>query len=169
MADLQIVFPATDENALTSMLRQITKAIDEARAEESGYGLGGMHGYGAEWDSETFMMHPFCWCGREACPWCRGCTCGDNTWIAEPTTESGEKCGWCKGDMRDQDKGALSPNEPPHQAAPNFWHKPSGLRVWWYKYIGRGMDVHGDGDLAVIGAECLAEIARLQPTPDYKR
>lgn len=26
--------------------------------------------------------------------------------------------------------------------APNFWHKPSGLKIWWYKYIGRGMDFH---------------------------
>ena len=25
--------------------------------------------------------------------------------------------------------------------APNFWHMESGLKVWWYKYIGREMDV----------------------------
>jgi hypothetical protein len=33
-----------------------------------------------------------------------------------------ENCPWC---------GPLE--------APNFWHKPTGLKVWWYKYIGRGM------------------------------
>lgn len=25
---------------------------------------------------------------------------------------------------------------------PNFWHKPSGLRVHWYKYIGRSMTIN---------------------------
>lgn len=31
----------------------------------------------------------------------------------------------------------------PSQAAPNFWYKPTGLRVWWYKYIGRSTEVDG--------------------------
>jgi hypothetical protein len=34
-----------------------------------------------------------------------------------------DDCRWCSGE------------------APNFWHKPSGLKVWWYKYIGRSMEV----------------------------
>ena len=28
----------------------------------------------------------------------------------------------------------------PPSSAPNFWHKPSGVKVWWYKYIGRDME-----------------------------
>lgn len=27
---------------------------------------------------------------------------------------------------------------------PNFWHKPSGLKVRWYKYIGRDMEFNGE-------------------------
>ena len=30
----------------------------------------------------------------------------------------------------------------PNQTAPNFWHKPSGFKVWWYKHIGRGMETN---------------------------
>ena len=25
---------------------------------------------------------------------------------------------------------------------PNFIHKPSGLKIWWYKYIGRSMEAN---------------------------
>ena len=35
-----------------------------------------------------------------------------------------EGCAWCGADE-----------------APNFHHKPTGVKVWWYKYIGRGMEV----------------------------
>jgi len=27
--------------------------------------------YGVHVDNEQFMMHPFCWCEREDCSWCR--------------------------------------------------------------------------------------------------
>jgi hypothetical protein len=33
-----------------------------------------------------------------------------------------DTCEWCNGD------------------APNFWHKPSGLKIKWYKWIGRSME-----------------------------
>lgn len=46
------------------------------------------------------------------------------------------------------------------KSAPNFWHKKSGLKVWWYKYIGRGMEVRGDKgiDLSNVFNECLAAL-----------
>lgn len=37
-----------------------------------------------------------------------------------------DDCDWCNGD------------------APNFWYKPLDLKIWWYKYIGRGMEVKID-------------------------
>jgi|SRR5579863_3737323 len=45
---------------------------------------------------------------------------------------------------------------------PNFWHKPSGLEVWWYKWIGRDMKVTmPDGlDLQKVFAECLASLPK---------
>ncbi len=40
-----------------------------------------------------------------------------------------DDCKWCDGE------------------APNFWYKPSGLKVWWYKWIGRDMRIEGDQEL----------------------
>lgn len=31
----------------------------------------------------------------------------------------------------------------PGRSAPNFWHKPSGIKIWFYKYIGRSMEFEG--------------------------
>ena len=28
--------------------------------------------YGVEHENDVFMMHPFCWCERQDCPWCGG-------------------------------------------------------------------------------------------------
>lgn len=41
---------------------------------------------------------------------------------------------------------------------PNFHHKPSGLKVRWYKYIGRGMEITGDVDIEDVSdilIDCL--------------
>lgn len=86
--------------------------------------------YGTQVDNEIFMMHPYCWCEREDCPWCR-----------------------------DEDEHG--------KAAPNFHHKKTGLRVWWYKYIGRGMEVSrkvSARQVAQILLECTA-MKPAQPAP----
>lgn len=44
-------------------------------------------------------------------------------------------------------------------ARPNFLHKPSGTRVDWYKYIGRGMQVDVRGDWRAILADCVDSLA----------
>ena len=49
----------------------------------------------------------------------------------------------------------------PGLGAPHFWHKPSGLKVWWYKYIGRDMVVRGEASPAALDrivAECVASL-----------
>lgn len=47
-------------------------------------------------------------------------------------------CDFCLG------KGIFKKYQPDPYAlgAPHFWHKKSGLKVWWYKYIGRGEKVY---------------------------
>ena len=69
--------------------------------------------YGINYEDDTFMMHQFCWCEREDCPWCNGeilpQMLRDDTEIQE-----------CEN-------------------APNFLYKPTNFKLWWYKYIGRGM------------------------------
>lgn len=45
--------------------------------------------------------------------------------------------------------------------APNFHYKPSGFKLWWYKYIGRGMEMNRE----VTSAECAEMLSRCLPPP----
>jgi hypothetical protein len=65
-------------------------------------------------DNEIFMFHTYCWCEKEDCAWCGG--------------------------KFDSSVGAII-NDICDTSAPNFWHRESGLRVWWYKHIGRSVEV----------------------------
>jgi len=117
MEAMVIVLPEYSMDRLSEGLRELTRVCSEAGADISGGFLGGEFGYGAYFENDEFMMHPYCWCEKDECEWC----CGD---------------------------------------APNFLHKPSGLSVTWYKYIGRGMIVQGPADLdvAAIIRACIESI-----------
>jgi hypothetical protein len=44
-------------------------------------------------------------------------------------------------------------------AVPNFWHKPSGFEVRWYKWIGRDMETNEIKiDIGTVFNECLASL-----------
>lgn len=60
-----------------------------------------------------------------------------------------KECGWC-----DYPGGSEFPTNP------NFEHRTSGVRVWWYKYIGRGMKVENSNsvDLRAAIRECLRHV-----------
>lgn len=45
-----------------------------------------------------------------------------------------EDCKWCSG------------------ANPNYLHKSSGAKIWWYKYIGRSMEIKIPEDFDLISA-----------------
>lgn len=167
----QIILPprASEDDPLDHMLVEITKAIEDFNGEIGGYGLGGAHGYGADWNSDVFQMHRYCWCERGDCPWCAGCFCDDNDWRDGPKAPPGTKCGWCAGVHRFAEQGALRPDDEPHYGAPHFWHKASGFRVWWYKWIGRDMQtVNLPADLTPIFRDCLADIALAAATGTAK-
>jgi len=115
---ITIVTPKVDKTPICDMLRVITEAICKKTDTRVGGVLGGQFGYGNHWDTNVFMMHPYCWCDNEDCLWCSG----DN---------------------------------------PNFLHKASGLKVSWYKYIGRGMEIENvPTDLSSILKECLEDIEK---------
>lgn len=211
--DVQVVVPYRATDALSEALVRLTRTLHETgRADGSQGGLfGGEFGYGANYEDDTFLLHRFCWCEREECPWCGGCLedygdpehTGDcyqwavhrdllaegfvqAPWTDGPYTRPPEgwsydrrrevedrvrakwcaildlsfpfacmvhctcgakdewlarvracECDACTASGAYGEAGAL-----PGRVAPNFWHKPSGVRVWWYKYIGRGMEVH---------------------------
>lgn len=192
-----LVLPERRMGAVADMLVEITAAIDTVDHERTAHGfLGGAHGYGAHWSSDTFQMRPFCWCESEACPWCMGCDCPSNSihyfvdkvevayaawqdfyerevtadihtsrrlWERQSgeanrrrTTRHDPVCGYCLGGVHEQTGFVAG------RGAPNFWHKPSGLKVWWYKYIGRGDEAvsPSEPDLLAIRADCLADIEK---------
>jgi hypothetical protein len=123
---------ARSDDALSLILCVLTRELQRHTGEQSGGGLGGPFGYGLAFENDVFMMHPYCWCERPDCAWCRTCVC-----------ETDEQC-----------RTSCQTNQP---GAPNFHFKPADLKVRWYKYIGRGMELDGESDLtaADILRACL--------------
>lgn len=33
--------------------------------------------YGTNYVNDTFMLHRYCWCEDDDCPWCGGCQCDE--------------------------------------------------------------------------------------------
>lgn len=159
--------------------------------------------YGVNFENDVFMMHRFCWCDDQDCPWCGGCTCPESAfsyfvdgkkvsyeeWMAffdrlvgtspsgggEPYEEWKKRakaanqrrsrkhvpvCEFCLG------KGVFATNgAEPGKGAPNFWYKPSGLKVWWYKYIGRDTTLNRPVDQDEVKAmikACLASLRNIR-------
>jgi hypothetical protein len=71
---IQIVMPkgafgaSPDDDLLDSILRKIA---DAAETDPGAWATK----YGTNYENDVFMMHEFCWCEREDCPWCCGCEC----------------------------------------------------------------------------------------------
>lgn len=67
----RILIPSESNNIIGTLLRTITKNIVLKHPQSYIMGiLGGEFGYGAEWDSKVFTMHPYCWCERDECEYC---------------------------------------------------------------------------------------------------
>jgi hypothetical protein len=101
-----IIVPECSGDELSDGLRALTEHLHKVGADISGGLLGGEFGYGAYYENETFMMHPFCWCDSDECPWC-----GDEqraNFIFKPT---GAMVGWYKYIGRDNEiSGSLPEN-----------------------------------------------------------
>lgn len=129
---MTIILPEQYDDDVSNALRDLTKRLAKENIDlEVEELLSGEYSYGCDYEDETFKMHPFCWCEESVCPWCPHCHC-----------YADKICDWCRSINHHADKGALNPDEPPHQGAPNFWHKKTGVRIWWYKYIGRDMIIY---------------------------
>lgn len=202
MDSLEIVVPEgsfgePETNTIAGALRELTKRLQGVGIEaDSSCGLGGEYGYGVNYETDTFLIHRYCWCERDDCPWCAGCTCpetafhyfvdgqevaGFREWMAfydqqvygvmgykdfadhlkrgpkgeTPQSEEEHRrwgklsseanarrserhdpdCDYCYG------RGMFEVYGQGGRGAPNFWHKASGFKVWWYKWIGRSMEM----------------------------
>lgn len=119
---IEIILPERRRDLVSERLRELTERLCNVLDEDGAGGLGGDYGYGVNYENETFAMHRFCWCSGDDCPWC--------SWTPEKGAHFQEK---------NTAHGAL-----PHAGdglAPNFWHKRTGFRVWWYKWIGRDNEI----------------------------
>lgn len=156
--DLHVFTPpiANQTDALGFGLTALTEAIAQLSPEQVRHGLlGGEFGYGAEYENDTFMMRPYCWCERTDCLWC-------TVWLSNEGdfTEEESKAHREKQEAEIAAKfGADSYRD--FGRAPNFWHKRSGLKVNWYKWIGRDMEVHNPNaaDLHAVMRECLHSVS----------
>lgn len=64
------------DDIVDAHLVAITEAISKVAPDKVSAGLlGGEFGYGAGFENEVFMMHPYCWCEQDDCRWCQGCAC----------------------------------------------------------------------------------------------
>lgn len=148
---MQIIIPEISNDSVSNDLRDLTQTLMKLGHETTGGLLGGENGYGVYFENEVFGMHPYCWCEGDDCKWCNPCLCPEEitqylvngvevdieTWVKadkhnRETVHNKElECNRCRENIK---------------AAPNFIHKPTNSKIWWYKYIGRGMefDLHAN-------------------------
>lgn len=108
-------------NNIAYKLYDLSKAIAEKTGDNySGGILGGEFCYGQDFENEVFKMHPFCWCERDDCGYCSGI-----------------------GAMPQLIRDVTGTKYSESERLPNFLYKPTGFKMWWYKYIGRGEETRG--------------------------
>jgi len=97
-------------------------------------GNGGAYGTRIDITTPTQRLsaHPYCWCDGTDCPWCAS--------HLDPDTWSGSAHALLDAPRAWENLGFVT-----GQGAPNLWFCDTAqgidIRLWWYKYIGRGM--HG--------------------------
>lgn len=176
----------TDDGQVSTGLRTITRNLQNLGLGGSAGGLlGGADGYGVAYENDVFMMHPYCWCEQDDCDWCLGCSCPES---AFHYFIDGEECSFTDWraffkkhtknldiDTPKWDRALAMIESRRSQSqdlicdactgkrvrAANFLHKPSGSKVFWYKWIGRSMEIELTTRWADIGAEVLASLPTL--------
>lgn len=157
-------FEVVSEAIIADGLRDLTRLLMERGYPTSGGLLGGEYGYGAYFENDVFMMHPYCWCEQEGCPWCNVCLCPEGAFSYFVGEEEVDFAEWlaASADSRStrEDPDLLCERcREGREEFPNFLHKESGTTVRWYKYIGRGMEVELRGDWQAIASQCAEAIA----------
>lgn len=138
------------EQRIANDLYDLTETLVGLGNETTGGVLGGQFGYGAFFENDVFMMHPYCWCDRADCAWCRGCECA--------IEDLGDHLGWSERWHTVKECVNCATGVEPEREA-NFQHKASGSKVSWYKYIGRSMEVDLNADWRTLLAECEYSLA----------
>lgn len=166
-------------------LCRLTEYLDSNGHEAAKGLLGGEWGYGAEYVCDVFEMHPYWWgeceCGFDVRMWMwesehpHAADCYQSVLTLQDPMEP-EKLAkeWglprfgcmvhCTCGTRDARLKwlATDDHEPGcPEVRPNFWHKPSGLEIRWYKYLARDMEFSfepSDQQWADIFSDCIAAV-----------
>lgn len=81
MLEIELVVPERAGNLIENDLVKLTQTlVENGHAEYMGGLLGGLYGYGANFKNDVFMMHSYCWCDEDDCPWCMGCDCPEDAY-----------------------------------------------------------------------------------------
>src|ERR1044072_9243798 len=74
METLKVVVPhgmlVESEHHLEATIRRLSELVGDPQSWPAKYS--------APFENDVFMLHPFCWCEKEDCPWCEGCKCPDS-------------------------------------------------------------------------------------------
>lgn len=132
MSDCHLVFPvgtfgeSDADTALDWCMRELAKAFSPDPEREWA------EKYGTNIENEVFLMHQQCWCEKNSpeCPWCIH---GDHPEFIQTLNR---RFGTTEETYYDKIRYYFDP--------PNFWYKPTNLRVRWYKYIGRDTATNRD-------------------------
>ena len=166
---VHVVTAGGEEERISDGLRQLTQAIEQAGGEISAGLLGGEYGYGGSWQVPgVWGMHPYCWCEQEECAWCNPCLCPEQA--VSYLVDGEEVQDLDQWDAADASRRSIVEHEDlrcrrcreGREGAANFWHEPSGSKIRWYKYIGRGMDVTLGWPWEKILDECLTSVKQGQ-------
>ena len=158
---------STSLGVVSDDLRRLVEALAVSGVEPVTGLLGGSYGYATAYENDVFGLHPFCWCDRDTCAWCAPCLCPDEAivyLVDDQVVDAGFffDTGGFNGSgaraSRDVTELRCRNCTDPSRPAPNFWHKPSGTTVRWYKYIGRAMGVTCDTDWGTVIADCLTSL-----------
>ena len=123
---------ATDDH-LSAILSGFSDSLDPFRLDAMGSGYGTDARF--EGEGSRLSMHRYCWCERHDCPWCAGTISTEEGFSAHEVMEYRNTWPVLHGFVEGH-------------GAPNFLLESGGVsvRVWWYKYIGRSMQVLGIAD-----------------------
>ena len=134
--DMMLVLPERSEDVISEGLRLLTEELCKRLDVDGTGGLGGEFGYGVNFENEVFSIHRYCWCDGYDCPWC------------SYSNEDGQH-------FQERFRAMGAEPDANYSGAPNFWHKASGFKVWWYKWIGRDLQVNQPCDLHAVLSDCL--------------
>ncbi len=210
--NVRIILPERSEDQISNDLRKLTELLDRLGvADGSESGLGGSYGYGADYNSDVFLMHHYCWCEHDDCPWCASCTCPEEAfhyfidgrevsyeewdaflekeagpWVP-PSVDAAAHEEWSRK-AHEANKRRSERHDPvcdfctkgvgvefgaePGKPAPNFWHKPSNVKIWFYKWIGRDMQYNRAVTLDEwneIFRQCCADVIAAAKSPAAKQ